>query len=207
MALVLVNPADVVNAALDRIGYKKNIGSLYDGSEQSAAALAIYGQTRDYLLREFDWGFAEQDVALSLLKTAPVGGYGPNRPWTPATDPILPWTFEYEYPLGSVTMLKLRSLRGATVIPEYDPSAVLYRIANDNSYSPSKKVILTNLANALAVFTGQVTDPTLWDTGFTESLVTNLGRRLAPVLVGMDAAKMEAQDEVVATQTAEMKLG
>ena len=55
MASVLRNPADVVNAALDRVGYKKNVGSLYDGSEQAAAALAIYGQTRDDT-RSGSWG-------------------------------------------------------------------------------------------------------------------------------------------------------
>lgn len=207
MALILSSAADVVNAALDRIGYKKNIGSLYDGSEQSQAALAVYGQTRDYILRNFDWGFAEQDMSLTLLKTAPVGGYSTDRPWDIATDPILPWIYEYEYPGDDPTMLKLRSLRRATVVPEFDPSAILYRIANDNSFTPSKKVILTNLKDAIAVYTGQVTDPTLWEPGFTEALVTNLGRRLAPVLANMEAAKMEAQDEAITTQVAEMKLG
>lgn len=211
MALVLRNPADVVNAALDRIGYKKNVGSLYDGSEQAAAALAIYGQTRDDMLRNFDWGFAERDLQLTLLKTAPVLGYSAARPWDSATDPIPPWIYEYEYPdkPGGTPndMLKLRSLRAVTVIPEYDPQAIVWRIANDNSYTPARKVILTNLENAIAVYTAQVTDPTQWEPGFTEALITQLGRRLGPVLVGLDAAKLEAQDEAVTTQTAEMKLG
>ena len=33
MVASLVTPADVVNVALSRIGYKLSIGSLYDGSE------------------------------------------------------------------------------------------------------------------------------------------------------------------------------
>ncbi len=204
MANIYSNAADVVNAALDRIGYKKNIGSLYDGSEQAAAALAVYGQTRDDTLRNFEWGFAELDANLTLLKTAPVGGYGTTRVWTAATDPIPPWIYEYDYPED---MIKLRSLRRAVVIPEYDPSAVLWRIANDKSFTPHKRVILTNLPSAIAVYTGRITSPLQWDVGFTEALVSQLGRRLAPVLASLDAAKMEMQDEAVSTQTAEMKLG
>jgi hypothetical protein len=207
MALVFTNPADVVNAALDRVGYKKNIGNLYDGSPQAAAALAVYGQTRDELLRNFDWGFAERDLDLTLLKTAPVGGYTAAQPWTKATDPIPPWIYEYEYPDFPGDMLKLRSLRGSDVIPEYDPQAVEYRIANDNSYTPAKKVILTNKASAIAVYTGQVTDPTQWEPGFTEALVAQLGRRLAPVLVGLEAVKVLEPDEAMTTQVAEMKVG
>ncbi len=179
MANSFSNAADVVNAALDRVGYKKNIGNLYDGSEQAIAALTIYGQTRDDLLRNFEWGFAERDISLTLLKTAPVGGYSDNRPWDITTDPIPPFIYEYEYPED---MLKLRSL-------------------------PAKRVVLTNLASAIGVYTARVTSPLQWDVGFTESLIAQLGRRLAPVLAGLDAAKMEVQDEAVTTQTAEMKLG
>jgi len=142
------------------------------------------------------------------LKTAPVTGYSITRPWVKATDPIPPWIYSYTYPeTGSGNMLKLRSLRGVAVIPEYDPSPIVFRIANDNSYTPAKKVILTNLSSAVAVYTAQVTDPTQWEPRFVESFVTQLGQRLAPILVSLDAAKMAAQEEAVVTQTAEMKLG
>lgn len=204
MSAVLTNPADIVNAALGRIGYKRRLGSLYDGSEQSARALDIYGQTRDAKLREFDWGFAERDVALTLLKTAPAGGYTPPLVWS-STYPILPWKYEYAYPDD---MLKLRSLRTTPVfIPEYDPVPIVFRIANDNSYTPAQKVILTDLPAAVCVYTGQVIDPTTWEPDFTESLIAALGKRLAPVLTSLDAVKMEAQDEVVTQQMAEMRLG
>ena len=76
------SPADVVNLSLGRIGYKLRVGSLYDGSPASKAALDIYGQTRDEQLRLADWGFAQGEVQLTLQKVAPVGGYVPGDPST-----------------------------------------------------------------------------------------------------------------------------
>lgn len=203
MTNLLTNPAQIVNAALDGIGYKKRIGSLYDGSEASVKALDIYGQTRDAMLRSFDWGFAARDIALTLLKTAPVGGYSSMVPWTNAY-PILPWIYEYAYPAD---MVKLRSVRPASVIPEYDPVAIEFGIANDNAFVPPQRVILTNLPNAIAVYTGQVTDPLTWDPSFTQAFVDELGKKLAPALDALEALKVVAQEGMMETGTAERKLG
>lgn len=201
---VLTSPEDIVNAALVRIGWKKSIGSLFDGSDESSAALNIYGQTRDEQLRLFDWGFAERNAALSLLKLAPVGGYNPPLVWSSAY-PILPWVFEYAYPSDC---LKVRALRTTSVfIPEFDPAPVVFRIANDNGYAPSKKVILCNIQNAICVYTGQVTDPSLWEASFTESLIAALADRLSPALANLQTKQASEQDEAIETTSAEMKLG
>lgn len=204
MANIISSPEDLVNLTLARIGWKRRIGSLYDGTEASKIALDLYSQTRDAQLVEVCPGFAERDLALTLLKTAPVGGYNPPFIWT-STYPILPWKYEYDYP-GD--MLQLRSLRiTPNFIPVYDPQPVTWRIANDNSYTPTKKVILTNLASPIAVYTAQVTDPSVWDNAFIESLAAALGRRLAPALAGLEAAKFGASDEAAETQLSEMQQG
>jgi hypothetical protein len=52
------------------------------------------------------------------------------------------------------------------------------------------QVIRTNDAADTLVFTEQVTDPALWQEGFTESLIDALASRLAPVLADMKAAEM-----------------
>ena len=64
----------LVNQALRRASYKIEIGSIYEGTTAARAALTLYGQTRDDLIRMKDWDFARQDATLVLLKTAPVGG-------------------------------------------------------------------------------------------------------------------------------------
>lgn len=204
MAAVLTTPEDYVNAALVELGAKRRIGSLYDGSETAKKCLDIYGQARDSKLREFEWGFAERDLSLTLLKTAPVGGYSIAQPWTSA-NPIPPFIYEYAYPAD---MLKLRALRNPNgFIPNFDPKPIVWRIANDTISGVQQKVILCNLSNALAVYTGQVTDPTLWEVGFGDALIADLVRRLAAGLSNADMEKLDAQMEGAITQEAEMRLG
>lgn len=198
------NPADVVNLSLSRMGYKLRVGNLYDGSMASTRALDIYAQTRDELLRQNDWGFAERNATLVLLKSAPVDGYIPPTTWSTAYPP-LPWLFEYEYPSDC---LKVRAVKGVPLfVPNFDPQPNVYGIANDNSLDPPAKVLLCNVADAVLVYSGQVTDPSNWEADFVEAIAAALGRRLAPVLVGMDAAKLLVGDEAASTAIAEMEQG
>jgi hypothetical protein len=204
MPLSLAAPEDICNAALGRLGWKFRIGSLWDGATATKAALDIYGQTRDELLRSKDWGFAERIVSLTLLKTAPPGGYTPVTPWT-AAYPILPWRYEYLYPGDT---LKVRSIRAQPIlIPPFAPRPKVFRVANDPTLTPPAQVILTDVVNAILVYTGQVTDPLAMEPMFLEELVASLARRLAPVVANLDAAKVEAGDEAAAMQAAESKEG
>lgn len=200
------NPADVINLSLVRIGYKLRIGSLFDGSPAAKAALDIYGQTRDEQLRLDDWGFAQREVALTLQKTAPVPGYIPGvTTWSPALYPQLGFIFQYAYPADCI---KVRSLRAAApVLPDFFPTAKVFSIANDNTFAPPQKVILTNLASAVAVYTGRITDPATWEASFTEALAAALARRLAPYLTDLNVEKLEEQDEAAETQLATMSQG
>lgn len=192
MVASITSPADVVNVALQRIGYKGRVGNLFEGSAAAKDALDIYAQTRDELLRKGDWGFAERNVSPPLLKFAPAGGYTPPNVWTPAFPP-LPWRFEYAYPDDC---LDVRALKAASIfVMEFDPQPAVFTIANDNALAPPKKVILCNIADAILTYTGQVTDPSLWEADFVEAFAAALGRRLAPALVGMEAAKLIVSDE------------
>jgi hypothetical protein len=205
MGAVLSTPADIVNDALVRIGYKNLVGELQEGSTASQLALAIYGQTRDEMLRGGDWGFAQGDVVLTLLKQAPAGGYVPGiTPWSNAYPPM-PWLFEYAY---NSDMLQVRSIRPQAIfVPNFDPQPNVFNIANDNSTSPAKKVILTNVPNALCTYTRQVVDPTTWEPDFAEALAEALGERLAAGLVGADAAKLEAAESQMGLANAEITQG
>jgi len=177
MVTSAATPADIVNAALIRIGIRDQVGSLYDGSEQARAAIAVYGQTRDNLLRSGDWSFAQGMVALTLLKSAP-SAYVGAASWTQADYPQLGYKFEYAYPDDA---LEVRAIRPTPIfVPEVDPSPYSFQIANDNAYTPAKRVILTNLADAIGVYTRRVTDPATWPPDFAEALIETLSRALAP---------------------------
>lgn len=203
MTTSVSTPADVVNLALGRIGYKGRIGSLFDGSEAAKHALDCYGQTRDEVLRARDWSFAGNNVIGTLLKQAPVGGYIPPNVWSPAY-PALPWKYQYSYPVGA---LKIRTVKRSPIfIPDFDPQPQRFDVNNDNSYTPSQKVVLCDIPDAIILYTAQISDPQAWEADFIESLAAALGRRLAPVLLDLEHAKLAAADEQAAGATDEREL-
>jgi hypothetical protein len=189
--LSVQSPEDLVNLTLSRIGYALRIGSIYEGSKAAKLALTCYSQTRDEVLRSQDWGFAGRDVVLTLQKQAPPGGYG-GTPWTSAY-PMLPWLFQYNYPNDA---LKIRAVKNTPVfIPDFDPQYNTFGMENDNTYNPPQRVILCNVPNAICLYTGQITNPIDWEPDFIEAFAAALGRRLAPVLMGLEATKLAAADE------------
>ncbi len=176
-SVAVQSPADAVNAALVRLGYRLRVGSLFDGSDAAKNALDVYAQTRDELLRQNDWGFAERNIAATLLKSAPAA-YVPPTVWNPALNPPLPWRFEYVYP-GDC--LKVRAVKPTPIfLPDYDPQPFVFSVINDNLLNPPAKAIVCNAANAILVYTGQVTDPITWEADFTEAFIDALAEVMAP---------------------------
>lgn len=162
---------DLCNAALRRVKYPTPIGSIWEGSRASRIALDYYSQTRDNLLNDRDWDFARQSVSLgAAVKTAPAGGYGATT-WDPALYPPLPWQYEYAYPSNCILV---RAVRPTPVtLPERNVLPNIFVVGNDTS--SGLKVVLTNLASAMAIISAKITDPSKWqDAGFEEALIDAL---------------------------------
>ena len=186
-----LTPEGLCNMGLRRISYPTPIGYMYEGSPAARIAIEIYGQTRDNLLRNGDWDFARGAIGLVLLKTAPVGGYGYNNPWTDVYPPP-PWIYEYAYPTSA---LLVRSVRATPIIlPVLEPQPNIFVLADDYSVSPTK-VILTNLANAQAVYTAQITDPTQMNASFIEALVDALATKFQNALRSDPQLDKERREE------------
>lgn len=186
MPASVASPADVVNLSLERIGYKNRIGHLYDGSPAAKKALDIYAQTRDAIMRQSDWDFAQRIVAATLSTGA-----------APA-----PWAVEYNYPTDC---LRLRNLFNATYLADKNnPVSILWTVANS---ATKGHVIWTNAAAATLVYTAQVTNVTLWEPLFVEVLALELGKRLAAGLVGVEGVKMSMEDEKTIVPLAESTTG
>lgn len=187
------SPADIANIALAKIGYKKSVGNLFDGSLAAQKILNVYQNTRDALLRDGEWPFSERNVAATLLKSAPVGGYIPPTVWNGATNPALNWLFSYGWPDDC---LKVRYLKATPLfVPNFDPQPNLFSVANDNYYTPARRVILSNVAGVNIVYTGQITDVTTMPPDFIEEFADALGENIAAVLTTMDAQKLAAAAE------------
>ncbi len=203
---------DIVNQSLRAIGVKKRIAWIYEGSPSARAALEIYGQTRDAVMRAQDWSFARGgSTTLTLLKGPPPnGGYTPGQPWS-AIYPPPGFLYEYAYPSD---MLELRALMTTPLgMFDLDPRPATWRIDNDllpvvsgnplAAAGPAQKVILSNTAGAIAVYRRRVTNPALWEPGFTQLLVDALAKGLAIALqqnlqLGQAAAQQEGQTAQIA---------
>lgn len=204
MTSSITSPADLVNLSLRRIGYKLRVSSLFEGSFAARQILDIYAQTRDELLMKEEWDFAERNATMTLLKSAPPGGYIPPLTWSNAYPPLA-WLYEYAYPDDC---LKVRAVKPVPLfIPNFDPQTYVFSVDNDNSLATPAKVILCNVTGAVLVYTGQITDPTGWEADFVEAFAAALARRIAPVLANMDAAKLEAADESVAAAVGDTERG
>lgn len=209
-AEILTSPEDVVNAALGRLGIKQRIGKLIEGSEPAKLALDLYGQSRDEALRTGNFDFARRDVDLTLLKSAPAGGYVPPVLWNPHDYPPPGWKFEYVYPTDC---LKVRNIRPRNLtVMEFDPSPVPYNTPNDPYATGSDpdwveaKVIVCNVPDALLTYTGQITDPSNWDSTFSGLMIAMLAKRLSPA-VANQLLQASALDERMEKVTADVTQG
>jgi hypothetical protein len=188
---------DLVNQSLVEIGYRPLVGDIFEGSRASRAALEIYGQTRDELLDAHDWPFARRTRVLQLLKgPPPPGGYG-STIWTPAF-PKPGWLYEYLYPADC--------LEFQCVIPP--PQPAVWRVDNDSAFDPPEKVLLTNIKNALGVYTAQIVDISTWEPGYVSVLVKALKAKLSLALGGnLDLEKESVAETAMATKASDAQRG
>lgn len=180
----------VVNSALEQIASQTTISSLADGSPEADAANIVYAPTVQLLLRELDPDFARKTAALALSTSGPT----------------VPWAFEYTYPTDCVRLRQVRppgSGTGALSDPN-DPVPVRANVAFNGDISSPAKVILTNQANALAVYTSSLVTEAIWDSVFTDAVVRRLANPLAMALSGRpDFAEKILMQSAQMAQTAE----
>lgn len=194
--------ADIINQALRAGGVPKRIEEMFEGSDASRVALELYGQARDELLDLTDWSFSRQTAALTLLKGPPPdGGYSLLTPWSNVY-PAPGFLYEYSYPDSAVD---LRAVIPMPVgpMPDLDPVPAVWRVDNDPTPNvsgdppvasgPEAKVIYCNVTNAMGVYRSRVTNPAIFDPGFTAALVALLGKRFAGAFgAGVDQEREDA---------------
>ncbi len=174
----LRNPADVANAALARMGFKLQVGSLLDGSDHAQKILNVYGQARDKLLESFDYDFAERTVDLTLINEAPAGGYFPPNAWNPNNYPPPNFAYQYGFPSDAIKIRSLKFQPLFTLNPDPRP----LKFSEYNNAALGLRTIVTNVPAAVAIYTGRIVDPTVWSVSFAEALAAELAVLLGPLL-------------------------
>lgn len=166
----------VCNQALDLIGYKRHIGSLYEGTRAARVVLDVWSLTRDALFSNLQPGWARADAALTLIASAPPY-YDMPQQWNP-TYPDMPWLFEYDAPADCLVPLQIKPRM--VLLPVWRPRPISFR-AKRNGYTQTY-TILTNQPEAVLTYIRSVHDPDTWDDDFTEAMIMTLAKKLQPQL-------------------------
>ena len=140
----------ICNQALGRLRAKQ-IAALTDDSVEANACTTYYESSRDLVLADFPWNFANKAIAIAQLVETPIE-----------------WGFAYTYPADALTLNKLMALSN---LRHYtDPTEWEIGLLSDDT-----KAIFTNLDVAYAKYTAKVTNVNQ----FTPHFVTALGWYLA----------------------------
>lgn len=202
---------DIVNQGLRAGGVPMRVQDIFEGSDAARVALELYQQARDELLDLKDWSFNRHTASLTLLKGPPPnGGYTFAQPWSNVY-PAPGWLYEYAYPADMVDLRAIIPPPGP--MPDLDPLPVVWRVDNDATPNvsgdppvasgPEAKVIYCNTTNAIATYRSRVTNPALFDPGYTAALVALLGKRFAVAFGAAVDVQREDTAEAVAIANAQ----
>jgi len=158
-----VSKAQICNLALAHIKQTQTtISNLETDTGNTAAVLRVhYDVARRFVLADHAWNFATKRVTLADIGSPPSGI----------------WTYRYDYPSGC---LQLREIQAATRTA--NPVAFAVEAEDDGSGLS----ILTDMATAVAIYTNDVENPSLFPPGFVTALGWYLASEIAPALSGSE---------------------
>ncbi len=148
----------IVNQSLDLIGYKRHIGTIWDGSPAARVALNAYAETRDEMLGIQPWMFARAFYTLEPR----MGASGEM--------------FAFTRPASAIVVLDVFPADPDPLAPE--PCRWL------ETYFDGERIILSPAVTAVAAVTDRVLNPNDWPPDFTMVVIQSLARRLQHLIPG-----------------------
>jgi len=193
----MASPIDICNRALSEIGSRGSLISSFNDPTNAAAQCQLwYDKLRRGLLRSAPWGFARSQAMLTQLGDA-----------FPDNTAPFPFLYKYAYPADCIKLRYIlfqppqitNSVAPAVGLPVgglpwLKPSrANRFLIAND---PVEGKVILSNVCNAVAVYTGDIQNVDLFDDLFDLALTSALAMKLCTPITGNVGQKESFRGEV-----------
>lgn len=200
----------ICNMALLNCGARSQIASLDEGGPAANACKLFYENTRDALLEEAQWTFANKAVTAALISSLP-GAPGNNdtgssNVWIPEY-PAPGWLYQYVYPTDCLKLL--------WVIPQGAWGAWLAQAQSDAPWTGLNKiavpfsitdkdgttVVNTNAQQAIFMYTYRVTNPALFPQNFVKALAGRLAFQLVIPLSGdqkLAQGAYQIADDIVA---------
>ena len=178
-------PVDICNLALARLGDEANVQSISppDGSTQAALCAQFYPIARDTLLSMRQWTFATVRAQLALL----VGDTYHS-----------PWAYAYALPNQCLAVLKILEMDAPDdVAMSGSVTGQPYRV---ESLGDGQVVVLTNVADAAAVYTRRVEDTAKFSPLFVDAMSWLLVSYLAGPIIKGDAGRTASRATTEAFQ-------
>jgi hypothetical protein len=150
----MATEVSICSNALRRLG-DDPITSLTDDTERARLCNAFYQDSRDLVLRSHPWNFAITRASLAQLSDTPAYGY--NYMYALPTDPYCLRVLEMEY------------------------ADFIFKIEND---ATNGRVLVTDESTAKILYIARITNPTLFDSMFVETLTSKLAADLAYPITG-----------------------
>lgn len=177
-----IGKVKIGNMALSNIGARSTIEDLAEVTSEAKAINLWYDFARVQTLEAFDWSFARKRLTLALHADDPPDGV---------------WGFRYQYPADA---LILRFIQNPTRTGSTDTifsrrtdsdtgDAIPFQIEVDDA--KETKTILTNLEDAVAVYTFDLETTTLFSGLYVETLAANLAYHIAMGLTGKSEIRKE----------------
>ena len=160
--------SDVIigNMALSFVGAKRDIvTALTDDTAGAEAVNLWYEYARLSTLEAYDWSFARKRLALTVHADAP-----PDE-----------WAFRYTYPTGAVAIRKIWNPLGESA------DAVPYEL--EQIAAGTAKCILTNMEDAIAIYTVDVTTTSLFSPTFVLAFSRKIAECIAYSLTGKESVR------------------
>tara|TARA_R110000787_G_scaffold272973_2_gene380537 strand:+ start:431 stop:1009 length:579 start_codon:yes stop_codon:yes gene_type:complete len=159
----MATDVSICSNALRRLG-DSPITSLTDDTERARLCNSFFTDARDTVLRTHPWNFSITRASLAQLSEAPA--YGFSYMYALPTNPYCLRVLEMEY-------------------PDY-----IFKIEND---ATNGRVLLTDESTANILYIAQITNTTLFDSMFVETLTSKLAVDLAYPITG--SVQLQAQME------------
>lgn len=158
---------DIANMALSRIGNSQRISSLDEASLQAEQCSLFYEHARDFVLRDYPWGFATAFVELAQVEINP--------------DPRFQYAYAQPQDCLKIRGIVNQAFAGADIwychnLPRIP--RVEYRVV----HGQNQPLIATNASPATLEYTLRITAPEVFDPIFVSALAWKLGAQIAPAI-------------------------
>lgn len=160
--MALISKVHIANMALGNLGATSTIETFTEASAEAQQADLWYDYSRLQALEAFNWSFARKRLTLA----------------SHGDDPPDIWGYRYQYPADCVIIRKLQN----PITADDEADAIPYEIEVDDA--KETKTILTNLEDAVAIYTFDLETTALFTPLFVELLASVLAYHMAMSITG-----------------------